>query len=343
MPTNLIRLPAEWEHQDGVLLAWPTPDSDWGEYLGAIETVFIQLTALISTYERVILICHDLDNIRAKLIGSSANLKNINFIAIAINDTWMRDCGPIGVTLNNQVLLYDFGFNGWGLKFAADLDNQINRQLQRIRTFRCPMKTLGLVLEGGSIESDGAGTLLTTSKCLLSPNRNPHLNKIELEKTFSNLFGTKQVLWLDYGFLAGDDTDSHVDTLARLCPDNTIIYTSCDDETDEHFAELKKMEQQLKSFTTLDDKPFKLFPLPIPEAKFDNNKNRLPATYANFLIINGAVLVPVYDDPADSVALCTIQQIFPTHKIIAINCNTVIVQHGSLHCLTMQLTQGTLS
>lgn len=349
MSSASIRLPAEWEQQDAILLAWPTADSDWSENLAAIEAVYLQLVTTISNYETVLLICREqerdqgCERVRALLEQAGAITGNVVFYSLPINDTWLRDSGPIGVIRHNKARLYDFGFNGWGLKFRADLDNQINRQLDRLQAFSCPLETTGLILEGGSIESDGNGLLLTTSRCLLSPNRNPHLTEYQLEELFASLFGTTKVLWLDHGYLSGDDTDSHIDTLARLCPNNRIVYSACADKTDEHYDDLKKMERQLRDFTTIDGQPFQLFPLPWPQAKFDRCGCRLPATYANFLIINDAVLVPTYADPADDAALRTIQQLFPERDIIGINCNAVIEQHGSLHCLTMQLTQGAIS
>lgn len=342
MSEESICFPAEWEPQDAILLAWPTATSDWAETIEDIEAVFVELATAISRYERVIIVGKGANYIHDKLDHTVATLGNISCHVMDTNDTWARDFGPLCVYKNREPLLYDFGFNGWGLKFAADQDNQINRRLYDNHVFSCPMLTQGLILEGGSIESDGAGTMLTTSQCLLSPNRNPQLNKEEIEAIFARQFGTKQVLWLDHGYLAGDDTDSHIDTLARLCPNNTILYTACTDKTDEHFSALHKMEQQLATFRTLAGQPFTLHALPWPQAQFDTDGQRLPATYANFLIINGAVLVPIYNDPADSLALATIQSAFPGHEIIGINCNPVIVQHGSLHCLTMQLPQGTL-
>jgi agmatine deiminase len=338
-----ISLPAEWEAQDGILLMWPTEDSDWAENLADIEEVFIQLASNISRFEQVIIACSQPQAITNKLSAAKANLGKIHCYPVRTNDTWARDCGPITIYRDHQPVLYDYGFNGWGLKFAADQDNMLSRRLHEQQVFAAELITQGLILEGGSIESDGAGTLLTTSQCLLSPNRNPQLDKEQLENILRQQLGSKHVLWLDYGYLAGDDTDSHIDTLARLCPNDTIVYTACDDPNDEHFAELHQMEEQLKKFTTIAGKPFNLCPLPWPQAQFAESGERLPATYANFLIINGAVLVPIYADPADTTALELIAEVFPDHEIIAINCNPVIVQHGSLHCLTMQLAQGVLA
>lgn len=337
-----IRLPAEWEEQDGILLSWPSPESDWADILDKIELVYVQLVQQISRFEKVIIVGSNINHINQLLNRHAICLDNIDCYAIAMNDTWTRDCGPITIYRDGVAQLCDFGFNGWGLKFAADNDNQMNFHLAQQAVFKAPLLTQPLILEGGSIESDGKGTLLTTSECLLNRNRNPHLNKEQIEHFFTTQLGIQHMLWLDHGYLVGDDTDSHIDTLARLCPNDTIIYVACDDQSDEHYASLKAMEQQLKTFKTINGSPYRLLPLPWPQAKFDDDGERLPATYANFLIINGAVLVPTYADPADTKALKIIQSAFPQHEIIAINCSTVIIQHGSLHCLTMQLPQGTL-
>jgi agmatine deiminase len=238
----------------------------------------------------------------------------------------------------------DFGFNGWGLKFPANLDNLISKSLKNAGAFKPNLNTIGLIMEGGSLESDGLGTILTTSECLLSPNRNPQLSKSEIEQALASLVGAKRVLWLNHGYLAGDDTDSHIDTLARICPDNTIVYQACDHPLDEHFEPLKLMELELKAFTAPDGSAYRLIPLPWPTARFDEQAHRLPATYANFLVINGAVLVPTYRDlENDTIALERIAQAFPGRKIIGIDCLPLLEQHGSLHCVTMQLPQGVLA
>lgn len=343
MVESTVRFPAEWEAQDGVLLSWPTPASDWAPHLHLILPVFIELVRHIVRFEQVIIVAPEPDNVIQELTAAEVDQSRVRCYAMANNDTWSRDFGPLTIIRNGAPQLYDFGFNGWGLKFAADQDNQINRRLAEQQAFCAPLQTQPLILEGGSIESDGAGTLLTTSECLLGPNRNPHLSRNAIEQFFAAEFGARQVLWLDHGYLAGDDTDSHIDTLARLCPDNTIVYVQCDDPQDEHYAALCRMEHQLQQFRTLSGAPYRLLPLPWPKAQFDDDGERLPATYANYLVINDAVLVPVYDDPADAKALEVIRQAYPEREIIAVNCNAVILQHGSLHCLTMQLPEGTLS
>lgn len=228
------------------------------------------------------------------------------------------------------------------MKYAANYDNMINSNLY----YRC--KTLtgeyvyqrNFILEGGSIESDGKGTLLTTEKCLLSYNRNEK-TKEETEQYLKETFNLKQVLWLKHGYLAGDDTDSHIDTLARFCPDDTIVYVQCTDKKDEHYEELVAMEEELKAFRTPEGNPYRLLPLPMADAIYDINGERLPATYANFLIMNEAVLLPTYNQPHnDTLAKEVLEKAFPGREIVGVDCTALIKQHGSLHCVTMQYPEG---
>lgn len=337
------RLPAEWEAQDGVLLAWPHADSDWQDCLDQVEPVFCNIVSQISRFERVVLVAPEAEAVRAQLRAAGADLARVSIYPIPSNDTWARDFGPITVEDEEGLRLLDFGFNGWGLKFASNHDNQISRRLAEAGAFdNNPREAIGLILEGGAIESDGQGTLLTTAECLLNPNRNPHLSRAQIEAQLQELFGLQRILWLENGYLAGDDTDSHVDTLARLCPDDSILYVRCDDPADEHHPALCAMEAELQQFRTAAGKPYRLLPLPWPQATFDEDGQRLPATYANYLVINGAVLVPTYRDPADAQALATVGQAFPERVIIGIDCLPLILQHGSLHCVTMQLPKGVL-
>ena len=237
--------------------------------------------------------------------------------------------------------LLDFRFNGWGGKFEASLDNAINAHLVEGDTPVLKGKyvdCLDFELEGGSVEVDGLGTLLTTSECLLNPNRNAQLDNAHKEALLKERLGVNRVLWLDHGYLAGDDTDSHIDTLARLAPDNTIIYVGCDDPVDEHFAELRAMRSDLRAMRSASGEPFNLVELPLPDAIYDGEGNRLPATYANFLIVNNGVLVPVYNQPKKDRLACQIIRVaFPGHEIVPVDCRALIQQHGSLHCATMQI------
>lgn len=313
------RLPAEWESQDAILLVWPHECTDWRPMLAEVRHTVQTIINAIERFQPVILIRSDKWD-------------------IPTNDTWARDFGPITIEENGIPVLLDFTFTGWGGKFAAEMDNAINRKLLAAGAFGTTvLRTVGLVLEGGSIESDGQGTLLTTTECLLNPNRNPHLSREQIEEQLKCELGVSNILWLQHGHLVGDDTDAHIDTLARLCPGKTIVYVACDDPADEHFASLKAMEQELEQFSG-----YRLLPLPWPGAKYDSEGQRLPATYANYLVINGAVLVPTYNDPADSLALEVIGKAFADREIIGIDCSTLILQHGSLHCITMQIPEGVL-
>jgi len=308
-----------------------------------VRPVFADIIRQITRFERVILTAPHAASAAEYLGAAGMDLARVTICEIPNNDTWARDFGPVTVIFNNKPTLLDFGFNGWGLKFPANLDNLISKQLKQQGQLRPNLNTIGLIMEGGSIECDGLGTILTTAECLLSPNRNPQLDKSEIEQALSSLVGAKRVLWLHNGGLAGDDTDSHIDTLARFCPDNTIAYQACDNPLDEHFEPLKLMEGELKSFTAPDGSPYRLVPLTLPMARFDEQAHRLPATYANFLIINNAVLVPTYRDTEnDRTALERIAQVFPGRETIGIDCLPLLEQHGSLHCVTMQLPQGVM-
>lgn len=338
---NII-FPAEWATQSGVMLTWPHEGTDWAAILDEVEICFIAIAKAIAEREKLLIVCHDSQLLAGKL--KDCRTENIVFAGYPLNDTWARDHGAITVIKDGKPTLYDFTFNGWGMKFAANFDNQITSSLYKNGFFRKEVyyeNRQHFVLEGGSLESDGEGTLLTTRDCLLSINRNQHLTEAAIEKQLIDLFGLQQVLWLSSGYLAGDDTDSHIDTLARFCDPQTIAYVKCDDVNDEHYKALKQMEQELTAFRTLKNKPYQLIPLPMADPVFDGN-DRLPATYANFLIINGAVLVPFYNSRKDQVAAQIVQNAFPDHEIIGIDCSPLIKQHGSLHCVTMQFPEGVL-
>lgn len=337
------RFPAEWEEQDGVLLAWPHTGSDWAPLLAEVEPVFARLALEISRRERVLIVAPQATPVHAALAAKGVDLGRVKIVELPTNDTWSRDFGPLTVYEDGRPVLLDFGFNGWGLKFSCDQDNQVTRRLAGYGVWgEAACRTVGLVFEGGSIESDGCGTLLTTAECLLGPNRNPHLDRQAIESELLALLGGEQLLWLQSGYLAGDDTDAHIDTLARLCPDDTIVYVTCDDPADEHYPALRQMADELRAFRTRAGQLFRLLALPWPQAKYDQAGERLPATYANYLVINGAVLVPTYGDPADDCALAVIGAAFPGREVVGIDCSPLIFQHGSLHCVTMQLPKGVL-
>ena len=250
------------------------------------------------------------------------------------NDTWARDHGFITVEESDGTkVLLDFQFNGWGQKFAAELDNQINRHLYEQGLVEGRYEShLDFVLEGGSIESDGRGTIFTTRCCLMAPHRNQPLTQQQIDERLKQYLGAERVVWLEHGSLIGDDTDGHIDTLVRICPDDTIIYTGGDGD----HPDLDAMERELQTLRTLDGQPYRLLKLPLPRPIYDDG-DRLPATYANYLVVNGAVLVPTYNQPdLDQEAMRVVGLAYPDREIVGIDCRPVIRQHGSLHCCTMQ-------
>jgi agmatine/peptidylarginine deiminase len=320
------RLPAEWEPQEGVQLTWPHAGTDWAPILNDITVVYHSMAREIARRERLI------------VVAPEDAARDCLKIVCPTNDTWARDHGFISlVDDNGHRRLLDYKFNGWGEKFEASLDNAINRRLYNLGEIAGEYSdNLDFVLEGGSIESDGRGTIFTTSQCLLAPHRNQPMTKAEIEERLKRDLCAERVLWIDYGNLIGDDTDGHIDTIVRVCPDDTLLYMGCDNPEDEQYEDLRKMEAQLQSFRTLEGKPYRLMKLPMPHPIYDG-EDRLPATYANFLIINDAVLCPTYNQPdIDSEALRIIAKAFPDREIIGIDCCPVIRQHGSLHCCTMQ-------
>lgn len=337
-----IIFPAEWYPQSGVQLTWPHPHSDWREIIDEVTQCYLSISKEILKRQKLLIVCHDEEHVRSLFTKSEE--KNLLTAACLSNDTWVRDYGAISVFENNVPTLIDFGFNAWGLKFSAHYDNQIAEHLYINKTFQPRVAYSNqrrFILEGGAIETDGQGTLLTTSCCLLAPNRNQPMSKKQIEEQLCQSLGVERVLWLDYGHLEGDDTDGHIDTLARFCDARTIAYVSCDDESDAHFAELKKMEQQLQTFTDANGEPYRLVALPMADAVMENGE-RLPATYANFLIINDAVLLPFYNSKKDDVAKSLLQNLFPDREIVGVDCRALIRQHGSLHCISMQFPEGFL-
>jgi len=342
-----VTLKAEWSAQSGIILAWPHPDSDWRNNLDAAEQVYCELTRHITRFEKLLIIYQDtehLSHIRQRLTRQSIPWQAIKWCQAASNDSWARDFGPITVFDNGQPILLDFTFNGWGNKYPAELDDRITRHLHDQGCLDdIPIHSMDFVLEGGAIDCDGDGSLLTTRHCLLAPSRNPSLDQDGIEAFLSATLGIDRILWLEHGELNGDDTDSHVDMLARFCSRDTITFSHCDDPGDYHYSPLQAMQRELEQLRRKDGSPYRLVPLTLPQAKYNDAGQRLPASYANFLIINGAVLVPIYADPAaDSLALQRLQSCFPGHEIIAINCLPLIQQYGSLHCVSMQLPEGVL-
>jgi len=311
-------LPAEWEPQWGVQLTWPHANTDWAPMLDEITKTYEEMAAAISSRENLLIVTPE---------------------DMATNDTWARDHGFITlVDDKGHARLLDFCFNGWGEKFAAELDNAINRKLYDEGKVQGEyVDCLDFVLEGGSIESDGKGMVFTTTGCLMAPHRNQPMTQAEIEERLKHELHAERIVWINHGSLVGDDTDGHIDTLVRICPDDTLLYMGCDDPADEQYEELRLMEEELRSLRTLEGKSYRLIKLPMPRPVIFEGE-RLPATYANFLVINGAVLVPTYNQPdLDAEALRLVGEAFLEREIVGIDCCSIIKQHGSLHCCTMQI------
>lgn len=338
----MFQLLPEWSRQQQVLIAWPHSQSDWVHWLSQAEQTYIHLTQAICEHANALILVPS-DSLKMRVFelleGQGIQRDRYQLIVIEYQDTWARDFGPITLADESGALkMLDFTFNGWGGKFAADLDNQINRRLQQAGVFGdIPMETIDLVLEGGGIEVDSKGTLLTTSHCLLTPTRNPQFNQQQIEEKLSVTLGVQRVLWLNEGHLTGDDTDGHIDTLARFCDDRTLCYQACDQADHPDYQSLQKMARELGALRNFQQQPYELIPLPMPSPTINQDGDLLPASYANFLILNDAVLAPIYKVKEDDKALKQLEIAYPNHKIVPVNCATLIQQFGSLHCVTMQI------
>jgi len=334
------RFPAEWEKQSAVLIAWPHKTGDFSNNLESVEQSYSVIADTITQYQRLIIVCRD-DIHQQHIKALITRHDDIDFIHATVNDIWVRDTVFLSVEKDGGITHLNFLFNGWGEKYQHQNDNDLNHKLLNAKPFKGKAhKDIDFILEGGSVESDGIETILTTKQCLLNPNRNKGLTQQEIEQQLLVNLGAKRVLWLDQENLSGDDTDAHIDTLARFCSANTIAYTSCKDPDDLHYTSLKYMERQLQEFRNPVGEPYHLVALPLPKPIFDEEDQQLPANYANFLIINHAVLVPTYSDPMDDIALKRLGECFPQHEIIAIPCRPLVHQYGSLHCMTMQFPAG---
>ena len=340
------KLLAEWSPQDAIQIAWPHAGTDWARLLADIESFYYELVNTLSHQQQVLIAADpslDSERIQAELARRGANLGNVRWFEVATDNTWARDHGPLTVGDDAGIELLDFQFNAWGDKYGSSRDNAINRAIELQGGYGAPLREVDFVLEGGSIETDGLGTLLSTTTCLLNPNRNGGMKLAEVEARLRQHLGIERFLWLEHGDLAGDDTDAHIDTLARFVDAGTIAYVQCNDETDEHFTALAQMAAELKRFRMANGEPYRLVPLPLPQAITSASGERLPATYANFLITNRTILVPVYGDSADAQALAALAAVSGERRVVPVNCRTPIEEFGSLHCLTMQLPQGALS
>ena len=336
----------EWAEQDAILLAWPWSGGDWDPWFEAITASYIELAAAIAAFEPVLILCRDAhhrDTIQGLLAEHDHSGDHYRRLVVPFDDTWIRDYGPLARSGRDGPRLVDFRFNGWGGRHAAALDDAVNAALAASRILTVPMERDERVLEGGAVESDGRGTVITTRRCLLAPTRNPQLDREAIEQWLGESLGAERVLWLEHGGLEGDDTDGHIDTLVRFVDPSTLVYQGCDDPDDSHYAELSAMAAELATWRTADGTPYTLHALPWPCAQHDESGQRLPAGYANFLLVNGGVIVPTYDDPADVRAMAVLAECFPKREVVGVDARTLIHQGGSIHCATMQLPRGSLA
>ncbi len=331
-------MPAEWVRHAATWMAWPHDDEQWIGMLEPVRREFMAFVEAIAAREPVELIVADEESesdARRRLTGGA-----IRFHRVAHQDLWLRDSGPTFVTLGDEVALVDWEFNGWGEKYPADLDNQIPTHVARLLG-DVPLYRPRIVMEGGSIEVDGAGTVLTTRQCLLSPHRNPGLGETDIEQHLRDGIGVDQIIWLDEG-LEGDHTDGHIDTISRFADRHTIVTATCDDRNDPNHAVLSANLERLRAATDAAGQPYRVVGLPIPARPAYFEGERLPLTYANFYIVNGAVLLPVYGDDHDEQAVRILQPLFPDREVVPLQARALITGGGAFHCVTQQQPAGRL-
>lgn len=311
-----IRVPAEWEEQKSIMVVFPTNQKDWQHSINDIQKSYTEFINVLRKFQKCIVICNNPD-VLDKYFDS---FENMEIKQIETNDTWIRDFGPINVFIDGYLKSYNFKFNAWGGKFESTKDNSFNQTL-----LKKDLLNIDFILEDGSIDCNGNGAMLSTARCIFNNNRNSTCKEQDIKDKIIKLFGLKKLIVLQNGALIGDDTDSHIDTLARFIDKETIAYIKCYDKNDIHFEELNKMEVELKKTN------FKLIALPLPSPKLFEN-SRLPATYLNFVFINGALIVPTYNDVNDKKAIKILKSRVKNREIIGIDASIFIREHGSLHC-----------
>ena len=326
------RLLPEWAAQEAVILAWPDEQTDWAPWLSQVEQVYVNLIQHINAENCAVVLLIRPEKI-ARFHQLAGDAASVLLVKADYNDTWLRDYGFL--TLDDLTPV-EYTFNGWGNKFDASKDNQINQQIFAAHLNK-PLQTIDMVCEGGALEIDAEGHLLSTSLCLQNPERNGEMPLAIYKKRFMEFLGATKVSIYENGHLEGDDTDGHIDTLVRFTPDKGLVIQSCYNRPqDDHFAGLQALVEEVRA-----DRPdCQIFELPLPEI-FNQDGERLPASYANYLINNGQVLCPVYQQPEDDEAIAVMQKAYPNHRIVAVNCLPLVQQFGSLHCISMQVPVGT--
>ena len=343
------RLAPEWARQDAVILVWPHIRSDWGNsndenLLQNIEITYVELSRYICEQQKLMLIAYDqehISHIQKCLSNNRITNNNILFIEITSNDTWVRDYGPVCVKTETGNVILNFKFDAWGEKYPYDLDDAFNYMLAKKLNFNSELVSIGFVLEAGNIEVNDQGCLLSSSECFKRDISINYKNLSDLESNFRKWFGCEKIFWIKKIRLIGDDTDGHIDNLARFCADDIILYSSPTSSSDENTDALTNLKQQLHSIKHQLVNNLELVPIPLPSAITHDN-TRLPASYVNFLITNQHVFVPVFNDKHDDIALKMIDDCFPTREIIDIESTSLIQQYGGIHCMSKQIPQGFL-
>jgi agmatine deiminase len=333
-------MPAEWAPHRGTWLSWPHRESSWPGKLHTVFPVYAEMVRHLASSEEVhINVSGETmeDEARQILLGADTDLQQVFFHHHPTDDAWCRDHGPIFLQRDGangrEELILDWGFNAWGGKYPPfDQDDVIPTRIAA--EFGIPVESPGIILEGGSIDVNGKGTLITTESCLLNPNRNPQLSRTAIEGYLRDWLGVHHILWLGDG-IEGDDTDGHVDDLTRFTDARTLVTVVEADPRDENFDPLRENVRRLEKMTDQDGRPFKIVTLPMPHPVW-YEETRLPASYANFYIANSVVLMPAFDPEHDVVARATLQSLFPTRKVVAIDCTDLVWGLGAFHCLTQQ-------
>jgi agmatine deiminase len=330
-------MPAEWTPHAAVWTAWPAGEALWVGQLEPVRQDFTGFIRALARFEPVHLLVRDRateQDARQRLDGAA-----VTFHRVKYDDVWLRDSGPIMVRNGDRVALLDWKFNGWGQKYDAAADNVVPQRIAAV--LGTAAESIDVVLEGGSIEVNGAGVLLTTRQCLLSRKRNPSLDEAAVENVLRHGLGVNTVLWLERG-LEGDHTDGHIDTITRFVNKRTIVTSTCDDPADPNSETLRHNLERLREFTDTEGRPFEVIELPLPQARAEFAGERLPLTYANFYIANGGVVVPVFGDPHDEQALAILRPLFPDRDVVGVMARALMTGGGAFHCVTQQQPAGTL-